>query len=96
MANWKRKIKLKHLLGSDTSDEAAKEAARAVSAILKRQPEYEEDGIDDFSQAVNEMADIAASDDDPSYTTTFTRTRHFNLCLDAVYDWADAERVWID
>lgn len=94
VTGWKRSIKLKDLLSDDGSTENVRRVAAEMATRLKRLRDYDEDGIDDFSSTVEELADIATCKDS-DYSLEFTPLMHFNACLEAIYDWADAERVWI-
>lgn len=91
---WKRTVKLKDLLSDDDSAANARRIAGLMAARLKRLPYYEEGGIDDFSSTVEEFEGIATSTAE-DYDEDWTVLRHFNACMSALYDWADAERVWI-
>lgn len=92
---WKRALKLKDLLGPDDSPEEVRRVAREMSDRLKKLPDYEEGDLDGFSEIVDEMADIATSSAADYAAENSTISRHFNDVLSALYDWADAERVWI-
>jgi hypothetical protein len=91
MTHWRKTIHLKQFLSDDDSDSNAREAAAKIGAVLKRQPEYREGEFDDFSVIADEMADIEHDPHDDGYRVV----THVNDCLAALYDWADAERVWI-
>lgn len=94
VGRWRKTVKLKDLLSLDDSDENVRRVAKAMSDRLKRQKDYEEDGYDDFSQTVDDMAQLATCADD-EHDGGYTLCDHFNDCMAAIYDWADAERVWI-
>jgi hypothetical protein len=94
-AMWKRAIYLKDLLSTDGTPEGARTAARGFADRLKRQPGYEPGGLDDFSQIVDEFDGIAESTPGDYTGEDQTVRGHFNAVLSALYDWADAERVWI-
>ena len=91
---WKRTVQLKDLLSEDGAAANTRRIAGQVAARLKRLPYYEEGGIDDFSSTVEEFEGIAESTDD-DYELDWRPVDHFNACMSALYDWADAERVWI-
>lgn len=91
---WKRTLHLKDLLSDDESPENARRVAGQLAARLKRVREYEEGSMDEFTEMVDEIADIQTSSPE-EYQPDFTVTQHLNACLSALYDWADAERVWI-
>lgn len=89
MGRWRKTIKLKDLLSEDDSPENVRRVAAKVTARLKREPEYDPFGDDVFSDVVERMNDIAKSD------MAGCGCDRFNDVLADLYDWADAERVWI-
>lgn len=61
-------------------DKPFEQVRDAVVAVLKADRAWLQD--EDYTAVVDEMAE--------------TDTVHyFDACLDVLYDWADAERVWI-
>jgi hypothetical protein len=91
IGRWRKTIPIKQFLSASDDDENARRVAAKIAAVLKRQSEYVEGGFDDFSVLADEMADI---EHDP-HGADYTAVEHVNDCLTALYDWADAERVWI-
>jgi protein involved in polysaccharide export with SLBB domain len=83
---WRKTIRLKHLLSSDDSPENARRVAGKVARVLLREPEYEHGDVE-FGYIADEMLLLAESDDGTC--------ADFNEILADLYDWADAERVWI-
>lgn len=94
-AAWKRTIRLKDLLGPENDGAAVRTCAAAMVARLKRVRGYEQHGMDSLSQIVDELEGIAESTPDEYADENWTILQHFNGVLSELYDWADAERVWI-
>ena len=76
---WRRTIRIKHILTDDDDDFAARSVGTAIVAVLRR---------------------VAANN--PSFEfpnidlfENATNAEQVNDALDALYDWGDAERVWI-
>ena len=92
---WQRQIVgIKAHLSDHTDFETVQKVASRISAILMRQPEFEEGGLDEFSEIVVEMAEIGTADAS-EYDSSLTACDHFNACLERIYDWADDVRVII-
>lgn len=87
MPNWRKTIRIKHLLSDDDSAENAREAAGKVAVILKRQREYNHSEHEEFTDIACSFADLGESSDGTC--------SDFNDLLAWLYDWADSERVWI-
>ena len=82
MTRWKRQIRIKQFLDEGKPFEEVRDQ---VVAVLRRQPEYDiesERYDDEFWNIVDEMTD----------TDT---VRYFDLTLNALYDWADDNKIWI-
>ena len=94
MGRWRKTIHLKDLLSDDDSPANVRRVAAEMARRLKKQRGYTEGGFDDFSVLVEEMDGIAKSTPD-DYNEGLSILEHFNSCMAALYDWADAERVWI-
>lgn len=95
---WSRRIKIKHLIGEDTTEEGAARVANAIATALRQQlpPHWLETGPDmdfDLIEVVEGMESVTptsyADDDD------FTVLEDLNNMLGSLYDWADRQRVWI-
>ena len=83
---WRKTIRIKQFLSEDSSSENARKVAGQVAHVLEAHREYPAD---------DEFRDIAGQFDDLSRSTDGT-CEDFNLLLADLYDWADANRVWID
>lgn len=89
MKQWKHKIDIKQYLGEDDSPEAVRSAAKGVVAELNKlriafagaYAEY------DLLEMI-EGFEFVTEDDTPDVA-------EFNYILSDLYDWADAERVWL-
>lgn len=98
---WRKTIRIKQFLGPDVSDEGVRKAAGQIAAVLRRQHEYfspdspARDVDDEFSDIAEEFEYIAIDLDDAYEVADWTRLGHFNATLGDLYDWADANRVWI-
>lgn len=95
MTQWRKTVFLKDLLGDDSSDAATRIAAEGFVKRLKRLSEYESDY--ELEQIVSEFEDIAHADSTGNdvFGGRFTLCDWFNAVLSSLYDWADAERIWI-
>lgn len=87
MPEWRKTVRLKQLLSHDAEipSSVLRETALKFAERLKREPEYETDI--DLLTIVDQFEDIAEADD--------ATLQDFNDLLAELYDWADAERVWI-
>ncbi len=81
MAHWKTTVTIKDLLGSDESLEAI---TAAYTGIVER---FKPTGLRLPAQ-FHKRAKQAIKDGGD--------TPIFNLGMDALYDWADRERIWLD
>ena len=81
MANWKKTIKLKHLLSDRRDAEAIKALANGALEALKDEPTAP---IEHFKNAL-EMADMK-----PEVALLLV-----NGAMENLYDWADDNSVWI-
>lgn len=95
---WDRQIKIKHLIGEDTTEEAAAGVANVIAKALRQQlpAKWLDTGPDmdfDLLEVVEGMESVSpdsyADDDD------FTVLEDLNNMLGSLYDWADRQRVWI-
>jgi hypothetical protein len=82
VTNWRRTINIKQYLDPD---KPLPEVRDAIVAVLRNDRAYlsQRGGGDlDFMDLVDEMAETQSVPD-------------FDLCLSALYDWADNQLVWI-
>lgn len=79
MGRWTRTINIKQHLTEDVSAAGIKSAAAAISAALPKSA---------WKSGLQKAADMADSDPETALLV-------FNDGLDRVYDWADANRVWL-
>lgn len=80
MTKWERRIQLREFLGDDDSADGIKKSAEG---ILSRLPASAP------TRQISKAKDMA--DEDPE-----TALLVFNDGMDKIYDWADANRVWIE
>jgi hypothetical protein len=99
MARWEYKVRLKDLLDEDTSDEAARTAAGAIATRLKKVESWKSDTAMtcELEGIIDEFEEIS----DPNVSAVelagrFGLCKYFNNVMNALYDWADYHRVWID
>lgn len=93
MRPWKHRLKLKDLLGEDTSPQATEEAAKAMHERLEafRSEHFPND--DEIEQISDEFHTIAFIDGPKGEADA----DYFNAVMNSLYDWADAgSRLWID
>lgn len=90
LPTWSRKIRIKHLLSGEDSDENAQKIGKQIAGILRASSwmtadlrEAETLGKDSEVRICAEEFDEVDGLDD------------FNAVLDHLYDLADADRVWI-
>jgi hypothetical protein len=83
---WRKTIRIKQFLSDDGSDENARKVAGRVARVLMREPEYGH-GDWDLVYIADEMLLLAESNNGTC--------ADFNEILAGLYDWADANRVWI-
>lgn len=99
---WERTIDIKSVLrsaGDDTSEETAAAVANAIGALFRRRlPAASLDWAspacdDDIAEIVEGMEQLRPDSyaDDPTYSAR----EDLNNMLDALYDWADRNRVWL-
>lgn len=87
---WDHKLRIKHLLSNDTSDENAQKVGVEVAKVLRAstwakadaKDAAERGGDSEVAMCAEEFEDIEDLD-------------HFNAVLDRLYDLADADRAWI-
>jgi hypothetical protein len=92
---WRKTVVLKDLLSADDSDGTTRECAAGFARVLKRLPEHKTDY--ELQEVVVELEDIACegSTGDDVFGGCSTLCEWFNAVLSNLYDWADAERIWI-
>lgn len=87
---WDHKLRIKHLLNQDSSPEAAQKTGEAISKEIAASSWFKADekengeriGGGEVAQIADEIKDVEDRD-------------HLNAVLDALYDLADADRVFI-
>lgn len=95
MTNWRRTIRGINVVIDKVAngDLTEAEGMGQIADVLKRQPEFIEDETDPdcdvgFKILVEEMSDAR---DEENMTESY-----FDSLLCGMYDWADAERIWIE
>ncbi len=82
MAKWNVKVKgLRTLLNTDDSDEEAKRVSKEIYKLLSNRLYHI------YFKDFNRLKDFNV------YVKT---TKELNILLDEMYDYCDAERIWID
>lgn len=90
---WDRTVKIRHLLTEEDSPENAAKVGAAIASILRAKlpsrwfDPHSDEFDDDIDEIAYEMSRIDAAD--PKALDSV------NLLIDELYDWADANRVWI-
>ena len=84
MANWRRTVNIKDLLTDDDSPAECKRVAQAMAARLRGK--FSEPG-DELLDIIESFEGLEATDNRPLAV--------LNDILDNLYDWADAERIWL-
>ena len=84
IANWRKTVNIKDLL---TDDDSPENCVRVASVIVERLRKAFPEPPDNLEWILDEFEDISADDKRPSVL--------FNDTLESLYDWADAERVWL-
>ena len=85
MGNWIGRLTIKHLLTADDSEENAIETGKAVASIIRSSAWFKRGDADtkyDLGNIADDFEDVQD-------------VHEFNEVLDALYDLADMERVWI-
>ena len=81
---WRETVNIKDLLTDDDSPENCENTAKALVKRLRAafpKPDY------DLENIISDFEDVSANDKRPLAL--------FNDILDNLYDWADANRVWL-
>jgi hypothetical protein len=91
MAKWLYKLDIKQFLGSDTSNEAVRLAAKNIAQELRTKlPKTWLEGVNEDCElidiifaleCISEYGDASCED--------------INSALASLYDWADDNRVWL-
>ena len=84
VVDWDHKVDIKQFLSEDGSEEAVRAAAVGVRCELRKL----EGAFPENTDAGDELADIIADLDT-------TDQQEFNNVLEALYDWADYNLVWL-
>ena len=93
MTQWVCKVDIKQYLGTETSNEAVRNASRKILEELKSKlPEkwwsLSSDDADGYLQDL--LDDLEFAQDDEEITC-----EAFNYILSELYDWADSRQVWL-
>lgn len=84
MSRWRYKINIKQHLGEGETKAAMQKSLDGILSELKKLPP----GLTEHGHGVIQFkrdAELAIEKED---------VRIFNLGMDALYDWADSERIW--
>ena len=94
MAKWNHQVYIKrHLTGStEWADLAA--AANAIAKELRKLPESVTDGAYDFIDDIEFLEGVSESDCEV-YANAFDLQSEINGRLSSIYDFADAQRIWL-
>lgn len=94
MSNWKYQVDIKRHLTDSTewSDLAA--AANAIAKELRKLPESVTDGAYNFIDDVEFLEGVSESDCEV-YANALDLRSEINCRLSSIYDFADAERIWL-
>lgn len=84
MTNWRNKIKLKHLLTDEQDHQHVQASMLAIANELDKAPYFTQ------FRAKKKFRSIPQGDD------TFGHVDYANRLLDALYDYADDNRIWIE
>lgn len=99
---WERTIDIKAILRSaedDTSEETAARVANAIGALLRSHLSAAsldwacplcDDDIAEVVEGLEQLRPDSYADD-----PTYSAREDLNNMLDALYDWADRNRVWL-
>lgn len=93
MANWRCTIDFKPFYHDDKLSIKEK-ADRAVKELRRTQKlkSFEDDY--DLDDIIEDFEGVSG-DGEPTETTEFTITEDFDARMSELYDWADANRVWV-
>lgn len=88
---WKHTVNFKHFWESDIPvEEKGKLAAKELrSRLLQHYPEYWE------LEEIIDMFDCVSGDTDSEGGTNWTAVEDFDERMRCLYDWADANMVWV-
>lgn len=93
MPVWKHRIQLKDVLGDDDSPEGTRAAARVMHVRLERALATAPLSSDEFDPL--ELAGISDEFHSLGFVDHSPSVHDFNAAMNALYDWADAVRVWV-
>lgn len=94
MTRWVHHLKLKDILDVDEDDLSSPTTANAARLMHQRLEEFrlaEYPSDDDIAGISDEFHTIGFVDGDEA-----ARIDEFNHVMNGLYDWADAEKVWIE
>jgi len=86
MKRWRKKVNIKQFLSDDGSPENAAKVARQIVGLLKSECSQEIGEDDELAEIVGWMECIEVEED---------ACEILNCYLNDLYDWADANRVWM-
>lgn len=77
----------------DDHDDFIRSRDEVIAAIKASTWYGQADEFGDLHDAVDEMADVGNPEID--WESDYDEQRHFNSCLDRIYDLADWDRAWL-
>ena len=83
---WNSRVRFKHLLTKDETHEAVQASMNAIATVIEGNTAF----LSLNSVLIEKMRNIPQGDD------FFGPVDYANKLLDSVYDFADANRIWID
>jgi len=84
MANWKYKVKIRHLLTEKENYDSIKKSMAAIADILEKESSFANFGWLKRFRKIPKGNDILGSVD------------YGNKLLDRMYDYADEHQIWIE
>jgi len=84
MTNWRKKIRIKHLLTASEKHKDIQESMNKISEVLKTHAEFA------MTSLCSQMKHIPKGDD------VITPTDYANKLIAKMYDIADEQRLWIE
>ena len=81
---WRHNVKIKHLLTESEEYEDIKKSMKSIKEILEKKPFFEDFDLELFDEVEDKLV------------LGMTPSEQANQVLGQMYDYADAERIWID